>query len=204
MLALRMYSGIPKTYGIALLFGFAGSSPLLVNARGVRVYEARPCYRCDVLLVPLSQGRFALVDDADADLLAFKWYASKGHRTWYARRNVPASDGEQTTVRLHRVIADRMGVAGDIDHRDRHGLNCTRGNLRAATDQQNAANRPLRSDNTSGVKGVHWCKRREKWHAHIRVAGRNRHLGYFVDLSAAADAARSAREQAFGEFACHI
>lgn len=61
-------------------------------------------------------------------------------------------------------------------------------NLRPANNQQNAINRGVRSDNKSGVKGVVWHKRDEKWSVNGKVNGKRIHLGYFDTLEAAAAA----------------
>ncbi|ECH9128545.1 HNH endonuclease [Salmonella enterica subsp. enterica] len=44
----------------------------------------------------------------------------------------------------------------EIDHIDNNKLNNSIGNLREVTHQLNQLNMPLRSNNTSGVKGVNW------------------------------------------------
>jgi hypothetical protein len=61
----------------------------------------------------------------------------------------------------------------------------------------------LQANNTSGVKGVSWNRRDQKWQAKIVVNGRSRAVGTFIDLEAAKEAVRAARERAFGEYACH-
>ena len=61
-------------------------------------------------------------------------------------------------------------------------------NLREATQAENSQNMAIRSDNTSGYMGVCWDRRKGKWQAQIKVAGRNKHLGYF-DMPEAAHAA---------------
>lgn len=155
------------------------------------------------VLIPLSQERFAIVDDEDADLLAFKWSAWAHRKTFYARRTINRPDGRQTSQLLHRVIAGRVGITGQVDHRSRHGLDCTRGNLREATRVQNNANQGLRADNTSGVKGVSWERRPGKWRAEVSVNGKNRRLGLFVNLADADVVVRAAREALHGEFVCH-
>jgi len=43
-------------------------------------------------------------------------------------------------------------------------------------------NRGLGRNNTSGVIGVSWCKKRGKWYAQIMRHGRKIHLGYFTTL----------------------
>lgn len=52
-------------------------------------------------------------------------------------------------------------------------------------------------NNTSGVRGVFWSKRRQKWQAQIKFQGKNRFLGYFDDLADAAEARREAEQELF-------
>jgi hypothetical protein len=76
-------------------------------------------------------------------------------------------------------------------------------NLRAATKSLNQRNAKRRADNRSGVKGVCWCERDQRW---IATVYRNRKIiyqRYFRDLTDAAQAVQKAREDAHGEFARH-
>jgi len=41
---------------------------------------------------------------------------------------------------------------------------------------------------SSNHRGVHWCKRKERWRATLKVNGRQKHLGYFKEEEEAADA----------------
>ncbi len=66
-----------------------------------------------------------------------------------------------------------------VDHWDGDGLNCRRGNLRAATHAQNLYNRGPQQNNKSGYKGVSWSRNAKKWWAHIQVDKKVIHLGYF-------------------------
>ena len=52
-------------------------------------------------------------------------------------------------------------------------------NLRNANDFQNQANRPKRSTNKSGYKGVSWSKASGKWKSQTRINGKVVGLGYF-------------------------
>jgi hypothetical protein len=74
-------------------------------------------------------------------------------------------------------------------------------NLRCATDLENAQNAQTRSDNTSGVKGVNWHRKHQKWCARISVKGNRLHLGLFQDKAQAAKTYREAEKLYFGAFA---
>ena len=73
--------------------------------------------------------------------------------------------------------------------------------LRLATRTQNNQNKRLRSDNTSGVTGVNYHKKRNSWVARIRVNKQEIRLGYFVTFESAVRARLQAEKEYFGEFA---
>ncbi len=60
-------------------------------------------------------------------------------------------------------------------------------NCRWVTQAENNRNqRLIRSNNTSGYRGVYWNKQRQKWMAYSRYKGKMKGLGYFDDPKAAA------------------
>jgi len=160
-----------------------------------------------VKVIPLTQGKEALVDDCDYEyLMESKWrFARRGHqRTGYARFKQTVG-GKRHWVHMHRLVAERSGLAVEgkqIDHVDGNGLNNCRNNLRVATESQNKANLRRRRDNTSGYKGVSCNRQTGKFRAYITVAGHRRHLKYFDDPREAARAYNGAALKHFGEFAC--
>lgn len=88
------------------------------------------------------------------------------------------------------------------DHRDGNHANNRFANLRTASAAQNGRNRCRpNADNTSGVRGVYWSKRRRKWVAQIGVGRTVRNLGGFADLDAARAARAEAEARFYGEFA---
>ena len=88
-----------------------------------------------------------------------------------------------------------------IDHIDGDGLNNRWENLREATASQNAYNQKVRSDNTSGVKGVSYDKKRDLWYVYIDVNKKRKHLGRYETKDEAV-AARLVAEKAYhGEYA---
>ena len=88
-----------------------------------------------------------------------------------------------------------------IDHKDHNRGNNRVGNLRPATASQNAANSKLYSTSTSGVKGVSFNKRRNKWKAQIRVNTNVTHIGYYANIEEAKEAYNKKALEVFGEFA---
>ena len=150
--------------------------------------------------IPLTQGYTAVVDDADAQLvLRHKWQVRIEQHTAYAQTTFRQA-GRLRCVSMHRFILN-AGPSDLVDHADGNGLNNTRSNLRLATQAQNAWNRSMRSDNSSGFKGVHWNKGRSRWVASIQRGSRKITIGYFLNAEDAARAYDAKAKALFGEFA---
>lgn len=150
-------------------------------------------------LIPLSQGKFAMVDDADFEAVnAFKWYAKANRSSgWYAARNVGKPDGTRTTQKLHQFLMPGVSM---IDHKDGDKLNYRRDNLRPCTLSQNQWNARKRRG-TSKFKGVTWFSPTRKWMARICFEGNPYSLGCFFSEIDAAKAYDAAARKFFGEFA---
>lgn len=91
----------------------------------------------------------------------------------------------------------------DIDHRDGDGLNNKWSNIRLATESQNLMNARLRSDSSTGLKGV-WARKRKnrtRFVASISANGKTVYLGTFDSSCEASDARNKAALQIHGEFA---
>lgn len=105
--------------------------------------------------------------------------------------------GEHRNIRMHQII-----VGSYYDHINRNPLDNRKSNLRKATNKENSTNRKIRSDNTSGVTGVSFDKRRVKWWAF--VVDENKKvvsLGYFIDKNDAIVARLNGEVKYYGEFA---
>lgn len=105
------------------------------------------------------------------------------------------------TYMAHRVIWAMIHdeCPDTIDHingvRDDNRIE----NLRSVSLAENLKNQKRYSRNTSGVCGVYWHKRDNKWDAQIRVGGKLMHLGLFTDF----DEAVAARKKAEVEHGFH-
>lgn len=89
----------------------------------------------------------------------------------------------------------------EIDHINRIRSDNRLSNLREATSSQNKHNASMRTDNTSGLKGVSYSADRRKFVAQISVNGKNQNLGRFSTDQEAAAAYRNAALRLHGEFA---
>lgn len=147
--------------------------------------------------IALSNGGVSLVDDEDAEKVKhLTWFLSnKGYAIASTHEN-----GEIVNFYMHRLIAG-AGKGEQTDHIDGNRLNNTRANLRRCTATQNNMNLAKRKGCMSIFKGVSWSGQKAKWHARIKLHGKARHLGFYVDETEAAKAYNAAAVNLFGEFA---
>jgi len=151
-------------------------------------------------LITLTQGKVAIVSACDYTFLKqWKWCYRNSKHGGYAGRAGPRP--RKKIIWMHKVVATRKGLRGQIDHANQNKLDNQRRNLRPATHRQNCTNRGKQSNNTSGYKGVSWSKWAHKWRATITVEKRNIHLGYFKDKKSAALRYNHAALQHYGRFA---
>lgn len=88
------------------------------------------------------------------------------------------------------------------DHINGNKLDNRRENLRYATNSQNNANREKQAGlYSSQYKGVFWNAQKGKWQSRLKIDGKQKHLGFFVNEKDAARAYNEAALKYFGEFA---
>ena len=145
--------------------------------------------------IPLTQGKFAIVDDEDYEYLSqFNWYANRICNTYYAVRCITLSRGVSTTLFMHHAIMGKPPKGYIVDHENHNGLDNQRHNIRFVTKRQNAQN--LSNPNlTSEYPGVSWDKADKIWRASIRIKGRKTQLGRFSEEIDAANAYKKAVEE---------
>lgn len=147
--------------------------------------------------IPLTQGKFALVDDEDFDRLSqHKW---RPNRQGYAITDVRRGVGWGTRS-MHRIVLSPPS-GWDVDHINGDRLDNRKENLRACSRAENSRNSVKHRDNTSGYKGVSWHEQKGKWRARIRRNGKEKHLGLFETADAAARAYDQSAKVCFGVFA---
>ncbi len=99
----------------------------------------------------------------------------------------------------HRVIWSIMtsdAPPEHVDHINQNALDNRWCNLSMSTPRGNQRNKSLPINNTSGVCGVTYDKRRRKWLARIGTSTGKRHLGSFSDIKDAEKTVIEARAEA--------
>ena len=79
-----------------------------------------------------------------------------------------------------------------VDHIDNNPLNDRLDNLQIITHRENCSKDKWRCNPSSKYPGVCWYKRDKKWLASIRINGKKKHLGYFIDELEAHNACKEA------------
>jgi hypothetical protein len=146
--------------------------------------------------IQLTQGKVALVDDEDYEWLSqYKWCI---HSEGYAIRTVWVNSKSVIKFMHRDILNPPAGMFTDhINHNKTDNRRC---NLRVCTISQNTFNSKLRSNNTSGIKGVSYSKKSKKWMAQIQYLGTDFYLGCYDNIEDAAIAYDNKSRELFGEF----
>lgn len=156
--------------------------------------------------------------DVEALSRVVSYSPETGKFTWLQGRckgrvggNVGSDGYIRINVNYARCLAHRLAwlifygawPADQIDHINGDRSDNRIVNLRAATPQQNQANRAISKNNSSGYKGVRRYRYvvNKPWNASITVNRKPRSLGYFASPEEAHKAYCAAASQIYGEFA---
>ncbi len=107
-------------------------------------------------------------------------------------------ENSRNIILIHRFILDIKH--DEVDHKNHNKLDNRKENIRNCTRCQNSMNIGIRSNNTSGVTGVSWQKRDERWCARITANKKDINLGYFINFEDAVEARKEAEVKYFGEY----
>jgi hypothetical protein len=150
-----------------------------------------------------------LLLDYDPETGKFKWLVRCGRQQ--VGVNAGTVSGRYSYIRINGKpkLAHRVAFAWvhgrwpecQIDHINGDKRDNRIANLREATSRQNMANSKLRSDNTSGFKGVRKARLPGKWWAYICANGKDTYLGTYNTPEAAHQAYVKAAKIEFGKFA---
>lgn len=116
------------------------------------------------------------------------------------RRAINIDGTPRASSRLAWLYTHGEWPEEQIDHKNRDSLDDRICNLRKATPQQNNSNKAVRSDSSSGIKGIWFHKETGKWRASIRTHGKARSLGLFFSPQEAGAAYNAESRRLHGEF----
>lgn len=145
-----------------------------------------------------------LFDKEDFELInKYCWHV---HQFGYLVTN-PHGRGKKSPIRLHRYLLAAHGLLDlndtkhVVDHINGNVFDNRKENLRVVTRSQNTINQRIRSDSTTGHKGIHFYKRVGKYTAYLNKDHKRIFLGYFSTLDEAVAAYEKASKEIFGEYA---
>jgi hypothetical protein len=173
--------------------------------------------------------QYAIVDDEDYEKVceAIKYKSGKEGK-WYVHTPAGTEPYAVSGCRyksIHRVVMNNPAKGMDVDHINGDTLNNRKENLRVCTRSQNAQNKEVRADSSTGMKGVYKIKKparkkyvskktgevryhesmsEKRFRAYIgnpEKPNRKIHLGAFLTKEEAAIAYDKKAIELFGEFA---
>ena len=132
--------------------------------------------------IPLTQRKYAVIDDTSFVLVSqYKWFFDGAYA---ARRE----NGKK--IYMHRLICNTPENK-ETDHINGDKLDNKCSNLRVCDRALNNLNHTVRSDSSSGFKGVSFMEKKKKWRAYFNEYGKQIHLGLFLKKEEAAEAYNS-------------
>ena len=132
------------------------------------------------LAIPLTQGKFALVDDEDYEwLMTMKWHANWQCQNYYAVNSRHQS--------MSRMLLDAPRHL-QVDHINRKTLDNRRSNLRLVTNAENGLNR-INNSNGITFRGEWFIF---PWRLRVRTGPYTRkHIGVYATREKAEEALRA-------------
>lgn len=142
-----------------------------------------------------NRGESFIIDTEDYDNV--KKY------TWSVDQSGYVVANGRKKMRLHRYVTEAYDGNNRhflIDHINHNKADNRKRNLRPVTDSQNQMNSIVRSNNTSGFKGVSWHKSKNAWISQIQINGKLKYLGLFQNIEDAVKARVNAEKMYFSDY----
>ena len=152
----------------------------------------------------MADGNVFIFDLEDYDKIKkYTWHLS-GREYIGTSINVKVNNKiNRQTLMIHRYIMDVQDKDWKecvVDHINGNVYDNRKSNLRVVTQQENTMNQKKPKNNTSGVTGVGFYKKNNKWGASIRCGVNTIFLGLFDNFEDAVKARKEAEEKYFGEY----
>ena len=157
--------------------------------------------------IPIELAKTRLSYDPETGIL--RWRVQHGRARVGAvagsiqeGRRVVSLDGRlYKSARIIWAMMTGRQPVGEIDHRNKNGVDDRWANLREATPAQNRMNTGPRRTGKSGLKGVSFSSKANRWSAEIQADKKRVWLGYHETKEQAAAAYAAAASRLHGAFA---
>ena len=127
-----------------------------------------------------------LIDIDDVEKVRnYKW-------SLFSKENRVSTGKTKERIFIYNLIMDNLDKTFIVDHINNNPLDNRKCNLRKTDFNGNMKNKKVASNNTSGVKGVSFCKKEQKWKAYININKKRINLGTFSNKDDAINARRKA------------
>lgn len=145
--------------------------------------------------IKMSNTKNEMLCDVECMEYLLKYY-------WHEKNGYARSSENKEKVYAHRLVANagNYNVNNQVDHINGNTLDNRKQNLRIVSSRQNGLNSSIRIDNTSGVTGVCWDKRKQQWLARVFENKKEIYLGHFDEFEDAVIARRKGEEKYYGEY----
>lgn len=125
-------------------------------------------------------------------------------RCWSMNENGYArATKDGSNIFMHRLVIEESDKNIYTDHINGNRLDNRRKNLRLVTPSQSMMNTCLRLKSTTGIKGVSFDKRMQKYEAYIHK-GKKISLGFYKDIDEARTIRGNAERELYGEYGCMV
>lgn len=154
-----------------------------------------------ILLKSKTYGEnYFFIDGEDFDKIKnYTWCIANFSKRFYIVSDL-CNKGNRKKILLHRLIMNCPdGMV--VDHINHNGLDNRKENLRICTNQENLYNQRKKEGKTSKYKGVSFFKRDNNWTVRIRINGKSKNLGYFLNEEDAAEVYNQAALKYYGKYA---
>lgn len=118
---------------------------------------------------------------------------------WNIGNGYVITTNNNKTISFHRLVMNTPKNK-DTDHINHNTIDNRKENLRIVNRSQNNMNSVLKSNNSSGFKGVYWSNRDEKWVSKIQLYNKYINLGYFENINEAIEIRKDAELEYFKEY----
>ena len=146
--------------------------------------------RNNIVYVKLSNCNDSMLCDVEDwwKLSLFRWY----------KDSLGYAACSEKPKRFHCFIIDNDSGELVVDHINRNRLDNRKCNLRLASYQENTRNSNKKCTNKSGIKGVWYDERRNKWCAGISLHGKSIGLGRYNTIEDACEARKNGEIKYWG------